>query len=129
MENQQNNKNVFGLQFSDKLRKDLGSAAVWAKIAAVISFITAGVSVLSSFFSGSVPGSLVSAVFSVFIALFLYRFADNTLKGVADMNQQHINDGLRNLATYFKIYGVICIIVLSLFALMIVIFTLVAAFK
>lgn len=129
MENQQDTKSVFGLQFSDKLRKDIGSAAIWAKIAAVISFITAGVGLVSSFSSGNILGSFLSAVFTVFVALFLYRFADNTLKGVADMNQQHINEGIKNLSTYFKIYGVICIVALSIIALGILIFVLVTALK
>lgn len=129
MENQQDTKSVFGLQFSDKLRKDIGSAAIWAKIAAVISFISAGVGLVSSFSSGNILGSFLSAVFTVFVALFLYRFADNTLKGVADMNQQHINEGIKNLSTYFKIYGVICIVALSIIALGILIFVLVTALK
>ena len=115
MEEQQHN--IFGLIFSERFRNDLGGAAVWAKVAAIISFVNIFVSLVLSFFTDSFATSIIGAVISFLLALYLYRFAENTINGVADRNQQQMNEGLNNLSVYFKIYGILCILVLVLIVL------------
>lgn len=124
MEDQQQ-RNIFGLTFSENLKSDLGSTAVWAKVAAIISFVNIAVSLALSFITGSYASAIVGAIISFLLALYLYRFSESTIRGVTENNQLDVNEGLNNLSVYFKIYGVICILVLVLIimALLIVVLT------
>jgi hypothetical protein len=128
--------NFFNISFDDAVRSQVRGAASWAKICALCAFIGAGVGLIVAFFGvsgatvgtenirvnsfarvGMILGALISAAISVFINYWLYRFATSTTKGMDAMDSVKTNEGLNSLRTYFRILGVILIIVLSLFAL------------
>ena len=47
------------------------------------------------------------------INYFLYRFAIAAAQGVETMDPSKLNEGLGSLRTYFKIYGILLLIVLA----------------
>jgi hypothetical protein len=126
MEDQHQPDNIFNVSIDLEAKEHLRMAALWAKIIAVIAFISAGVSLLSSFLGnksgvqmiGSFFGSLVGVTISVIVNIFLYRFASKTIQGLVGNNQQEFSAGIDNLRNYFKIIGIILIIALSLIALL-----------
>ncbi|HKH61164.1 MAG TPA: hypothetical protein VKA49_10055 [Flavitalea sp.] len=110
-------------------RELLKNSAIWAKIIAVVGFISAGVSVLTTVINklavnanifaaiGPITGSLIIAAITVSLNLFLLRFASNISDSLSNMNQQQFNSGASNLRIYFKFIGILVIIFLSLFLL------------
>ncbi len=124
MENTSNqNNSMFDLSIEGAARDFLQTAATWARIIAIVGFVTAGLSVLEAVIGkagansvtliGSTLGALIGAAITVAINIFLYRFATNTLNSLSNMNQIEFNAGINSLKTYFKILGIILIIVLS----------------
>jgi len=134
MENQLDN--IFKVSFDDNSREHLKTISIWAKICAVCAFIgyaialvsaflgktqsstfgnESGLTTVSPFSKGSaIAGALVVAIIGIAINYFLYKFAVDTNEGVSNIDQQKLNDGLRNLKTYYKIFGIILIICLSI---------------
>lgn len=123
------------LSIDNTARQYLLTAATWARIIAVIGFIGAAISLLQAVIGGSevarassmayTGGVLVSMLFVavvVVINIFLLKFANNTLKGLDDVNQLRFNEGVNNLRTYFKIVGILLIIVVSLVVLFVLLF-------
>lgn len=129
--------NFFNISFDDGIRAQIRSAASWAKICAICAFISAGIAFVVAIFGTSVEsdsgratgfariglilGAFISGAISVFINYWLYRFSTSTTKGMDAMDTVKTNEGLNDLRTYFKILGIILIIVLSIFALAVLI--------
>src|ERR1022692_2446056 len=142
MENQNRLDTFFNMSFDESSRHYLRTIALWARICAVCAFIGYTVALLiailgkaqvpdnevsgiaASFGKGSlIAGALVSAIIGCAINYFLYRFATSAKEGLESENQIKLNEGLLNLKTYFKILGILLLIVLIIcgLALLIVI--------
>jgi hypothetical protein len=123
MENNTNQAdNLFDLTYDSAAGNYLKQAATWAKICAIIAFVSAGLSLLKSFAAGR--GSMITAAATVLVSLivvglsilinvFLLRFASNTTTGLTSSNQEKLNEGISNLTTYFKIVGILIIILIA----------------
>jgi pilus assembly protein TadC len=127
MEN--NTNDISTLEVSPKLKSDLREAAVWGRIIAILGLCSSGLSLIVSLNRGMVVFSLISAAISVFIYLYLLKFGSQVTKGLDTNDQQKLNDGLRNLNTYYKIAGVILIIVMIICVLAFIFFVLGAMIK
>jgi hypothetical protein len=120
---------IFNLGIDAHSKDLLRTSATWAKIIAIISFISAGISVVTAVINstsasenviaavGPIGGSLIVAAITVTLNLFLLRFASNISSSLTNMNQQQFNSGASNLRIYFKFLGILVIIFLSLFLL------------
>ena len=146
MENKNQLDNIFNITFDDSSSNNLRTIVLWARICALCAFIGYAVALLAAFL-GKVPvpdngasglalsfgkgsliaGALVSAIIGCAINYFLYRFAADAGKGLADMNQIKLNEGLINLKTYFKIVGILLLIVLIICGLAFLIVIIAAA--
>lgn len=125
--------NFFNIAFDASLRAQIRQAAVWAKICTLSAFIGYAIALVVAFFgqyspeieamegnvvrTTSIVSALVTTAIGAIINYFLYRFAVATAKGMDSMDNVRTNEGFNSLRIYFKIYGVILIIVLSLAAL------------
>lgn len=117
--------NIFNLGLDVNTMGYLRTAATWARIVALLAFISAGLGLLVAFFepgdtagkAGGVIGAIISGAISVIINLYLYRFATQVTAGLSSMNQDSVTTGINNLRVYFKILGIILIIVLGLVVL------------
>ncbi len=129
MQTEASSDDVFGLAIDAHSRELLRTSATWAKIIAIVSFVSAGVSVLSAVIKSTsmsenvvamaapIVGSLITAAITVALNLFLLRFASNISDSLSNMNQQQFNNGASNLRIYFKFIGILIIIFLSFFVL------------
>ncbi len=120
-ENQPVQQDLLDVEVTEELRSNFGSAAIWAKLAAVISIISATVNVVANIivsnWSGLV-GAMIGAGISLLCAVFLLRFANSIIKGVGDDDQSFFNDGLYHLSVYFKVLGVLMIVAIILVILL-----------
>ena len=128
-------ENFFNIALDTGIRAQIKQAATWARICALCAFIGYGVALIVAIFGRAAADSgesesvgnmvrigrigfvLVSILIGGAINYFLYRFAVATIKGINDMDNITTNDGFNSLRTYFKICGIILIIVLCLCAL------------
>lgn len=134
MENYSSSDSIFKVSVDHNTMEQLKTATTWARIVAIVGFISAGLTLLGSFVSpgasaaeqavmvGSIFGSLIVAVIAVIINLFLYKFANYTATSLSTMNQEQFNSGINNLRSYFKIVGILVIIGLALAALFLMFF-------
>jgi glucan phosphoethanolaminetransferase (alkaline phosphatase superfamily) len=76
---------------------------------------------------GAITGAFISAIIGCAINYFLYKFSTMTRDGLNNMNQVQLNQGLNNLSTYFKVLGIILLIVLIILGLAVVIIAFSAA--
>jgi hypothetical protein len=134
MEQQPSNEPLFGLQVDYDSGNLFNEAVKWSKFLAVFYFVCIGLSVLglafaSTFliqgFSTYMPGlgleslgGLIIGVIVLVLLIFtyttilLYRFSTLVKQGIEQQNQATFNSGLKNLKTYFLIYGVFTLIAL-----------------
>lgn len=119
------NDSLFNVGIDVSSREQLQGAATWAKIVAIISFISAGLTIVTEFVgdksaiekAGSLFLALIVAGISLAINIFLLRFATKVQGSLHTMNQEEFNQGVNGLRTYFKILGILLIIFLSLMVL------------
>ncbi|HWB90770.1 MAG TPA: hypothetical protein VG605_02920 [Puia sp.] len=129
--------NFFNLAFDASTRAQLKQAALWAKICTLCAFIGYAVALVVAIFGradeaslsgeginvtlsssgNNVFGAVITAAIGVFINYFLYRFATATARGMDSMDTIRTNEGFNSLRIYFKIYGIILIVCLSIAAL------------
>jgi hypothetical protein len=123
MENS-NNATIFDLTIDDEGKSHLSTIAQWANINAIVGFASIGVTVISfainisRYGSGAVSGilgSLIALGITFLLNSTLFNAAKNIKSGVELTEQGQFTFGLTKLAGYFKIVGVLTIIVLVIF--------------
>lgn len=135
MENNRNEESgLFTLAIEGEARQLLHAAASWARIVAIIGFIGAGITLLSTVLSGAKAGGLALASNLIVVTLFLivgvvlnillYRFATYTLASLDNQSQVQFNEGTGNLKTYFKLMAILIIIAMALFFIVFLAFAL-----
>ena len=136
MENQSPFDNIFHIQVETEAKGLLYTTAKWAKITAIIGFVSAGLTVVSLVFGiqrtgGQFAGLMAGTSFlfvvpflvaSIILNIFLLRFANSTVHGLDSMNQSSFNQGIGQLRYYFKTLGILIIIIISLAILAILFF-------
>ncbi len=133
-----------GINLTFEAQTYLREAGKWATFLGIIGFIGCGLILISAFsISGMlarvadvVPnqsfailagmGGVMTVMFILidliyfFFALYLYQFGDRIKKGLNFADTAHVTAGLGKLKSYFKLWGILTIVVLSFYALAIV---------
>ena len=132
MENQANTEDIFDIAIDAKAKSLISDIALWAKIVAIVGFVSYGISLIVAFLgknsmgqndlgvvsrTSQIVGTLIVVIIGVIINLFLYRFSIEAKNGVEGVNQGQLETGFNNLRTYFKILGILTIIIISIMAL------------
>ena len=126
--------NIFNLAMDEEAKVHLKGAAFWAKLNAIIAFAMVGLNILAivlgnqsaAGMAASLAFSLIGILISILLNVFLLRFGQRTLEAMGSSNQQLFVDGINNLRHYFKILGILLIIVCGL-VIILVIFAVLAA--
>lgn len=111
---------IIDAPFSQKLKDNMRPAATWGRISAIVSFISAGLSLLESLRRGNIFGSFITAAISVTIAIYLFNFGNQTRKGLDNIDQPELEEGLNSLRRYFKILTILLIVGVSLGLLVVI---------
>ena len=135
--------NFFNIALDAGTRAQIKQAAVWAKISALCTFIGYGVALLVAIVgpgtfsndseqgarinaavrAGNILGVLVTIAIGAIVNYFLYRFAVSTARGMDSMDTIKTNEGFNNLRIYFRITGILLIVLLSIAVLAVLILT------
>jgi hypothetical protein len=122
----------------------------WASFLSVMGFIFCGIFLVIALFIGTVFSYLgrVSPAYSnfpqggfglisvfyiamdvlyFFFPFYLYRFADRVKKGVIFNDSFNVTEALSNLKSFFKLWGIVTIIFVGLYALVFIIIIIAAA--
>lgn len=123
----------------NSVRQDLLETAKWGKFLGIVGFVGVGILVvlslgvmvagssLSQFTNFPVPLSLYGVIYLVFAALYffpvyyLYGFAKASKRGIESENESLLEKGIADLRRLFKFMGIFTIVILSLYALILVI--------
>ncbi len=123
----------------------LREAGKWAVFLSIIGFIICGFIVLAALFAGAMMsavsrfstgpmaatamagmGGLITVVYLLgaliyfFFSLYLYQFGSRVKKGIMFLDSLHVTNALGKLKSFFKLWGIITIVVLCFYALAII---------
>jgi uncharacterized protein DUF5362 len=144
---EEQNSPLFGLNIDFDSKSHLAESAKWAKFLSIVGFVLCGiltlVGIFASTFLANFSGRFAttpeasaytagySFMFAVlyiglallyfFPCLFLYRHSTNLKNALATNNQETLVKSFQNLKIMFRYMGILTIIVLSFYALIIVI--------
>ena len=137
MENTSGNESLFDLSFDNNVKSSLRELAVWAGLAAIVSLVNAVLGLISYFvqmskinsivgdmgtssrmMAGGLVTPLISLGIGIALFIFLNKFSRLSKSGVDNNDTYLINEGLGNLATYFKFVGILIIILLVIVLLL-----------
>ena len=120
-----------GVKFTSQIKKNLKETAKWANFLAIIGFVMLGLIIVTALFmfgagatvfgGGSVIaigfGYLLMAALYFFPTYFLFLFARKIKVGLNSSIQSEVDLAFLNLKKLFKFTGIIMIIMLSIYAL------------
>jgi hypothetical protein len=121
----------------------LNEASRWGRFLAILGFIYIGLLLLIGILFGSFGNNLIpgtgdsdspmrlSGVFVSFLiilvaavlfvpVLYLYKFSTKMRKALRNNDQPALTDALKNLKSFFRFYGIVAIIGLSLYGIAII---------
>ncbi len=139
----QQNTSLFDLQIDQQSISYLAEGAKWARFIAIIGFVFCGLMVLAAFSVGAIMSMmsntmgdvngmsamgtgfftffyLVFAAIGVIPCLYLYRFGSRMQEAIRENQQEVLNTSFNNLKRYFKFIGILCIVVLAMYAVAII---------
>src|SRR5579863_1266621 len=141
MENENKLDSFFKISFDEDAREQLKTIVLWARICAICAFISYTVALIVAIFGKTVSSTyseqsyqvtsylrtwtiasaLISGIIGFAVNYFLYRFTADAKQGLEAVDQVKLNEGLINLKTYFKIIGILFLILLIIVVLVILI--------
>jgi hypothetical protein len=128
------------------IKNYLLETAKWCKFMAIVGYIgmgllillglcvMVGLSIFSSISHLGFPMGLFGLIYILIAGLYffplnyMYKFSTNLTQGLKSNIQQSVDFGFKNLKSLFKFMGILTIIVLSIYALVIVVMVPVAIF-
>jgi len=138
-----------GLILLQEAQYALHQSGKWANFLAIIGFIGSGFMVLAGLFMGAMMSAVSSfaspsspfagfgglmSVFYIGIAVVyfiisrhLYRYAGGIKNGIEFQSAEEVSNALKRLHSFFKVSGIIVIVMISLYVLIIIGFIIAAA--
>lgn len=132
-----------GVVLTPEAQGYLRESGKWANFLGIVGFVLTGLIVIIALFAGTMMASLstfsagagaaagmgglltviylVIAVVYFFFSLYLYQFGSQVKKGLMYVDSETVTIALGKLKSFFKLWGILTIVVLSLYALMIII--------
>jgi len=120
-----------GMKITPEIKLYLEEAAKWAKFISIVVFILAGlygiIALLGMISGMAAAGQLgggvgvlifylvffiIYAAIMIMVGLYLYRFADSIKMSLVNNNQQLLTKAMLNLKRYFKLIGILIIVLL-----------------
>jgi hypothetical protein len=116
---------IFKFGIDETTKQSLKALALWAKINAILGFISIGMSlltiivasikILDAYSAGKLVGNLISKqllfwIISLVLNIILYKAAANIQQSMINNDQRIFNVGMSQLARYFKTLGIIFIV-------------------
>jgi len=132
---------INSLDVTPESRAYLLEAAKWGRFVAIVGFVIMGLFLLIFLFLGanlwSIGGvgmggadiglAMISNVVVTFVIMFfpnyyMYNFSTRVITAVNSTSTLDLTDGLKNLKSLFKFYGIMLVISIAFFAIMFLFF-------
>jgi hypothetical protein len=122
----QNNILDFNFDLDDTAKNHLSEIAKWAKINAIVAFVSVGISILQSLMlltkigsagSQAIGAGFISWALSILLNILLLNASKNINIGLINSEQGVFNQGLNDLAKYLRVIGILCIVIGVIFLL------------
>jgi len=125
-----------GSELSEKSTKYLLEAARWSKFLAIVAFIGIGLSLIITIFTVATAASrpyfsgyeLIPVLLTIVIlglyffpALNLFNFAVKMKNGIVQNKAYEIEDAFEAIKSFFKFFGILTIVILSIYVLIFII--------
>lgn len=120
------------MQITDNMQQSLLSTTKWTKFLAIVAtvgmvflIILALFMMISFPFNSVIPGmgGVIGLIYLVIVALYAYpliqafKFVSSTRESITQQNESKMEEGLCSLKSIVHYFGILTIIVLSLYAL------------
>lgn len=113
-----NQKSIFeGLSITPTLRDTMFTVATWARICAIVSFVSQGISLIAAFKTNSYIIQIIITIFMVFINILLLNFANKLLDALNTGDEGLLTESFSNLRRYFLICGILMFVIIGLVAI------------
>lgn len=137
--------NLFDLHLDQQSINYLSEAARWGRLLSIVGFIYCAIMAACGLFLGSYmtrmmtsgiggteaaasgPGSIFLSSIVILIALiqffpayYLFNFSAKIRRAIQNNDQAVLTDSLKNLKSFFKFWGILVIIFISIYALALV---------
>lgn len=145
--NLENTQSQNKLEVTDFIKSTLLETAKWAKLLAIIGFVSIGLLVVLGFFMGTITSMISSidpyamednpfdAIGGIFVSIiyfvmallyyfpikYLFDFAKKVKKAIAITDQQLFTDALVKLKSHYRYVGILMIVLLAFYALMLIV--------
>jgi len=112
--------------------------AKWARFLSIVGFVMVGLIVLGGVFAGTFMGSMMAAAGSpiggvgiallyigmaalyFFPTLYLFRYSKNTKQAIETNSEDLLTEGVGNMKSVFKFWGIFMAIILAFYAVILV---------
>lgn len=111
---------LFNLGVDETTKKHFHGIALWAKINAIAAFILLGLSLITTFLSTRMADAyeaneligqkVIMWALSLLMNILLLRVSSHIKNAAALSDPGALKKGLGNLAIYFKVVGILCIV-------------------
>ena len=123
---------IFSFCFDETSKDHIKTIGIWAGINAILALITLALNiaffVIASggghrrspvFILGATNGPVlvVQAILSIVLNVFLYMASVQLKKGLQGLDNESLSKGFASLRTYYKIYGILVIVLTIIFLL------------
>jgi hypothetical protein len=128
-------QNLFELQVDHETTSYLSEIAKWARFLSIVGFVMCGLLIVFALFAGTMAtlnplggtmgaGGFMQIVLLIamvalyfFPCLYLFNFAKKMQLALRNNDQINLNDSFRNLKSNFKYVGILTIVILSFYAI------------
>jgi ABC-type Fe3+ transport system permease subunit len=118
----ENNQIILDIEVNETAQAELKSLATWIKINAMIAFLSMALSIATvvligikyqaSAASETISKQILSLMISLILNIFLYSAGKQMQEAIAHSNQEKFRGGMSQLAKYFKIIGILFIVLI-----------------
>lgn len=118
--------NETNLSVSKNIKNSLLTACTWAKVLSIIQIVFIGLALIMgviALIASPIIGLLTLAIygFMMYTAVTLLQFGQKAMNGLNSTNQREFENGIEKLGLWFKMVGVITIVVIALYIVSIII--------
>jgi hypothetical protein len=140
-------QHLFELQIDHETTSYLSEIAKWARFLSIVGFVMCGLFIVFALFAGTMAtlnplgGTMGAGGFMQIIlllamialyffpCLYLFNFAKKMQLALRNNDQINLNDSFRNLKSNFKYVGILTIVILSFYAIGLLVVGIMAATK
>lgn len=118
-DNSEKDNSLLSVFITDSARNKLETICTWSKVAAVIGFVSLGISVLSNLINFNalsyygkfyLTSQLISMAISFFLNLFLIQFSNNLRHALNNDDQQTLTEAAAKLKAYLRMLGILFLV-------------------